>query len=199
MFNSNQSPDLQVKKCTKFSLKQLVISAMLTALICVMAQISIPVQPIPFTLSLFAIFVTSTLLTPVYAVLSVFTYLLIGAIGLPVFASYKGGIQALFGPTGGFLMAYPIMAFITSFFHTYVKLPKKLPKAVTLAIGMLLSLVVCYFFGAAWFTFSNTSGYNFYDALTLCVFPFIPFDIIKIILAITSGLIIKNALRPLDY
>ncbi len=199
MFNSNQMPDLPAKKSSKFSLKQLVTSAMLTALICVMAQISIPVQPIPFTLSLFAIFVTSTLLTPVYAVLSILTYLLIGAIGLPVFASFKGGIQALVGPTGGFLMAYPIMAFITSFFHTYVKLPKKLPKAFTLAIGMLLSLVVCYLFGAAWFTFSNTSGYNFYDALTLCVFPFIPFDIIKIILAITSGLIIKNALRPLDF
>ncbi|MDF2844637.1 MAG: putative rane protein [Herbinix sp.] len=199
MSNSNQTPDLQAKKYSKFSLKQLVISAMLTALICVMAQISIPVQPIPFTLSLFAIFVTSTLLTPAYAVLSILTYLLIGAIGLPVFANYKGGIQALVGPTGGFLMAYPLMAFITSFFHTYVKLPKKLSKTITLAIGMLLSLVVCYLFGAFWFTITNTSGYNFYDALTLCVFPFIPFDIIKIILAITSGLIIKNALRPLEY
>ncbi|HBY72577.1 MAG TPA: biotin transporter BioY, partial [Lachnospiraceae bacterium] len=83
---------------------------MFTAVICVLSQISIPTQPIPFTLALFAIFLTGALLPPRAAFLSVFVYLLLGAFGLPVFAGFKGGIHVLTGMTGGYLMAYPFMS-----------------------------------------------------------------------------------------
>ena len=81
----------------KMSTQDLVMTGMFTAVICVMAQISIQTQPIPFTLALFAIFLTGALLSPRYAFLSVLVYLLLGAFGVPVFAGLKGGIQHLTG------------------------------------------------------------------------------------------------------
>jgi biotin transport system substrate-specific component len=168
--------------------KNLVLTGMFTAVICVLSQISIPTQPIPFTLALFAIFLTGALLPPRAAFLSVFVYLLLGAFGIPIFAGFKGGIHVLTGMTGGYLMAYPLMSFLTSFLANHFKKWKLLP----LALGMVLSLILCYFIGTLWFAFiSDTS---FYYALTLCVFPFILFDLLKIILALSTSVVIKKVL-----
>ncbi len=162
------------------------MTGMFTAVICVMAQISIPVQPIPFTLALFAIFLTGALLSPRNAFLSVLAYLMLGAFGLPVFASLRSGFQVLTGMTGGYLMAYPLMAFVTAVCYKYIKKYKVL----ALALGMSTSLILCYLIGTLWFTF--LTGNTFYTALTLCVFPFVWFDIIKIVLAISVSMIIRK-------
>lgn len=168
--------------------KNLIISALFTAIICVLAQISIPTWPIPFTLALFAIFLTGAILPPRYALMSVLTYLLLGAFGVPVFAGFRGGLQALIGPTGGYLVAYPIMAFVIAMFNKYfIKV-----KMLFLVIGMLVSLIICYVLGTAWFTFSTDN--SFYQALTLCVFPFILFDCLKIVLAVLFTGILKKTL-----
>lgn len=164
----------------------LVITALFAAVLCVMAQITIPTQPIPFTLSVFAIFLIGAMLPPRYALLSVITYILLGAFGLPVFANMRGGFNVLTGMTGGFIMAYPAMAFLTALSHTLFK--KK--RTIALAVGMLLSLTLCYLFGSLWFTFA--AGTSFYAALTLCVFPYIAFDLLKIVLAIGASTILRN-------
>jgi biotin transport system substrate-specific component len=160
------------------------MTGMFTAVICVMAQLQIPTQPIPFTLALLAIFLTGALLPPRYSLLAVLAYLLLGAFGIPVFAGFKSGFQTLFGPTGGFLMAYPVMAFITSLFYQYFRKYK----IIALAAGMLISLAICYLIGSLWFTFVLDK--DIYTALTLCVFPFILFDFIKITLAIAISFVI---------
>lgn len=164
----------------------LVMTGMFTAIICVMAVITIPTQPIPFTLSLFAIFLTGALLSPRYAFLATLAYLLIGASGVPVFANMKGGIQVLTGMTGGYLMAYPVMAFVTSLFFKYIKKYK----LVALACGMVISLILCYLIGTLWFT--HVSGTDFSAALKLCVYPYIPFDLLKIVLAISISTVIRK-------
>lgn len=164
----------------------LVQTGMFTAIICVISQISIPTQPIPFTLALFAIFLTGTLLPPRYAFLSALCYLLLGAFGLPVYAGFQGGLHILTGLTGGYLAAYPIMAFVTALF-TY---NRKKAKLLLTAIGMLISLLLCYLIGTLWFAY--VSGSNFYYALTLCVFPFVLFDLFKIVLAIAISTIIRK-------
>lgn len=175
---------------SKISTKDLVLTGMFTAILCVMAQIIIPIQPIPFTLSLFAIFLIGALLPPQYAFLSVFVYILLGAFGVPVFAGLKGGFAILFGKTGGYIMAYPFMSLITALFYKYFKKYK----IAALVIGMLVSLIVCYLFGTLWF--SIISGMDFITALTFCVVPYILFDIIKIILATGASTILhKTALR----
>ncbi len=173
-------------KVQRIKTRDLVITGMFTAIICVLSQISIPVPPIPFTLGLLAIFLTGALLPPRFAFLSVLVYLLLGAFGVPVFAGFKGGLQNLTGMTGGYLAAYPIMALIIAL---SCKLLKKY-KVLALAVGMTAALLVCYLLGTAWFTVITDK--SFYTALTLCVFPFIAFDIIKIVLAISFSLILRK-------
>ncbi|MBP1754862.1 MAG: putative rane protein [Firmicutes bacterium] len=177
-----------INKTQRISTLDLVMTAMFTAILCVMAQISIPVQPVPFTLSIFALFLIGALLTPRYAFLAAFVYLLLGAFGVPVFAGFKGGLTSLTGMTGGYLMAYPLMTLITALSY---KLGKK-HKLITMGIGMTLSLILCYLIGTLWFTF--LSGKTFYVALTLCVFPFVLFDVIKIVLALSISVIIRKAI-----
>ena len=185
--NYNVTKD-NIAKEESTSVKNLVLTGMFTAVICVLSQISIPTQPIPFTLALFAIFLTGALLPPRAAFLSALVYLLLGAFGLPIFAGFKGGIHVLTGMTGGYLMAYPFMSFLTSFLANHFKKWKLL----SLASGMILSLILCYFIGTLWFAFVSDTSFSY--ALTLCVFPFIPFDLLKIILALSAGVVIKKAL-----
>lgn len=181
-----------INKTQRITTKDLVLTAMFTAILCVMAQLSIPVQPIPFTFALLAVFLIGALLTPRYAFLSVLIYLLLGAFGVPVFAGMKGGLGHLAGYTGGFLASYPIMAFVTSVFYKY----SKKYKVIALALGMLLSLALCYLFGTAWFAY--VAGTTFLAGLASCVFPFAAFDLLKIVLAISFSMVIrKTVLRSI--
>lgn len=168
--------------------KTMVITGMFTALLCVLAQISLPTAPIPFTLALYGIFLIGGLLPPKAALLSVFSYLLLGAFGLPVFAGFRGGFHVLTGMTGGFLMAYPLMALITSL--SWHLTPKYKP--VSLTFGMVLSLTICYLIGSFWFSLTTDS--TLYYALTVCVYPFILTDVIKIGLAVITGLSLRRSL-----
>lgn len=175
-------------KSQRMSTKDLVMTAMFTAIICVLSQISIPVQPIPFTLALFAIFLTGALLQPKYAFFAVLSYLLLGAFGVPVFAGLKGGLQNLTGMTGGYLAAYPLMALVTALFYKHIKKDKTL----ALAVGMVVSLILCYLLGTMWFALTNTYGMNFTAALSVCVLPFVLFDILKIVLAISISAVLRK-------
>jgi biotin transport system substrate-specific component len=173
-------------KSQRINTKDLVMTGMFTAVICIMSLITLPTQPIPFTLSLFAIFLTGALLEPRLAFLSTLAYLLLGAFGIPVFAGFRGGLQALTGMTGGYLMSYPLMAIVIALCYKYIKKYKIL----ALAIGMTLSLFLCYFLGTLWFMF--ISGNDLLTSLTLCVFPYAAFDLIKIILAISISTVIRK-------
>ncbi len=174
------------KEIQKISTPGLVLTGMFTALLCVMAQITIPTQPIPFTLSVFAIFLIGALLPPRYALLSVLAYVLLGAFGLPVFAGMKGGISVVTGMTGGYIMAYPVMSFITALFNKYIKRWK----IAALSAGMIVALLFCYALGSLWFSVSAET--SFQKALTLCVYPFVVFDLIKIALAVSLSQVIKG-------
>jgi biotin transport system substrate-specific component len=186
--------EMKLQSNKKISTKALVMTGMFTALICVMAQISIPTQPIPFTLAVFAILLTGALLPTRYAFLSVLTYLLLGAFGVPVFAGFMGGLGRLMGPTGGYLMAYPIMSFITALFYQWFKKYKVL----ALVAGMVVSLLLCYLIGTLWF--SLISGNDFYKSLTLCVFPFVLFDTLKIVLATSVSIVIrKTVMNKIEF
>ena len=157
------------------------------ALIAVCSQIQIPAA-VPFTLQTFAIFLTCGLLGGKRGTVSVLIYILLGAVGLPVFAGFKGGIDALLGTTGGYIIGFIFTALIMWLFE---KLPGK--KWITLGISMVCGLIICYAFGTAWFiyVYTNTKEpVGILTALSWCVFPFIIPDMIKIALslALTSRL-----------
>lgn len=198
MYQKGEEDMIQSKR---FSTKMLILTAMFTAIICVMSQIIIPIQPIPFSLSLIAIYLTGALLEPKYAFLSTLAYLLLGAFGLPVFAGFKGGIHALTGMTGGFIISYPIMAFVTSISYQISKNAKstsfngKLASIAIPALGMIHSLFICYLIGSLWFSF--VAGTTIKYALSVCVLPFIAFDLLKIILALSAGIVLRRIARQI--
>lgn len=186
-----------MSRSVKISTGNMILSAMFTAITCVLSQIVIPIHPVPFSLSLLAIYLTGAFLKPKYALLSAFTYILLGIFGLPVFAGFKGGSHVLIGMTGGFLMAYPLMALITSITYKYTykltfksKHMKSVAHMVLPASGMIAALFVCYITGTLWFCY--VAGAKVSYALSVCVLPFIPFDIIKILMAVITAAALKK-------
>ncbi len=166
---------------TRAYTKNLIIIALMAAIMCVLAPVSIPLffTPVPISLGVFIVYIISYVLSPSHAVASVFIYILLGLFGLPVFSGYAGGAAKLFGPTGGYIIGYLFSAFIVSYF---VRLSNN---RLLHLLGMLLGLAACYAFGTIWF--SLIQHMDFLASLKLCVIPFLPGDCIKIILALIVG------------
>lgn len=155
--------------------------ALFAAIIAICSWIQIPLT-VPFTLQTFAVFCTLGILGGKNGTISVLLYIILGAVGVPVFAGFSGGVGVLLGTTGGYIIGFLFTALlywaITHFFGD------KLPVMI---IAMALGLVVCYAFGTAWFmlVYARTTGaVGLMAALGWCVFPFILPDCVKIALAI---------------
>lgn len=155
----------------------LILCALFAALMAVGAWISIPMGNVPVTLQLMAIMTCAALLKPGYATLSVTVYALLGFVGLPVFSKFQGGAGVLLGVTGGYIIGFIPAAFITSLIID--KWGRALWKQ---AIAMVLGVLVCYAFGSVWFMLSLKR--TLAQTLAACVIPFIPFDLIKIVLSV---------------
>ncbi len=174
----------------KLTTKELVICSIFASLTAILTQISIPLPAIPLTMQVFAIALSGLILGKRLGFISIIIYVLLGAIGLPVFAQFSGGIGVILGPTGGFIIAFPIMAFIIGYFS------EKYKSTMGIAVGMLLSLVVSYIIGTLYFCMVAKS--DFITGLTLCVLPFVVADIIKLSLATIVGRSVSKRIK-LDY
>ena len=142
--------------------------------------ISIPAA-VPFTLQTFGVFIAVGVLGGKRGSVSVLVFILLGAIGIPVFANFSGGIGVLAAPTGGYIIGFLFSALLM---WAMEKLPGK--KSVMQIVSMIAGLIVCYAFGTVWFVivYGRMSGpIGFTAALASCVVPFIIPDIIKIALA----------------
>ena len=156
--------------------KDLTLSALLAALICVFAPLSIPVGPVPISLATFAIYIASSAFRMRHGLVATVVYIIAGCFGLPVFSSFTGGFQMLFGVTGGYIWGYvPLSAGIGMILKTGKNRFLAYPGAMV--FGTLL-LYVC---GTAWFMFVSGSG--FFAAAAVCVVPFLPGDAVKIAVA----------------
>ncbi len=168
----------------KFKLKDLTLTAVFAALLCVISPFTIPIGPVGISLATFGIYLSGAVLGPKKAGIATAIYLLLGMIGLPVFSGFMGGIQRLAGPTGGYLVGYIPMAAITGFFAERSK------KFALLPIGMALGTALLYALGTAWFCMM--SGTEIIPALTVCVIPFLPGDALKIACASVLGSRLKK-------
>lgn len=164
------------------------IPALFTALIVIMAQFVIPIQPVPFSFAIMAIFITGAMLEPKQAFFAVLAYIILGAIGLPVFAGQKGGLGVLLGSTGGFIFAYPFIALITAVFIKHLKIKF----IISAPLGMLIGTFLCYLIGSLWFTFISKS--DFIHAVKVCALPFIPLDILKMVISTLLAFYVRKAL-----
>lgn len=159
--------------------------AISTALMCVLAPLSIPIQPVAITLGTLALYVIGALLPFKFAAFPILLYLFLGFVGLPVFSNFQGGAQVILGPTGGFLMGYlPCMLLESLLISLFPSKKWMYP------LSMVLGTILLYAFGTLWIVFYG--GYEIGKALTVCVLPFLLFDALKIAVASLVGMRLRK-------
>ena len=166
---------------SKFRVVDLTYMAVGAALTAVCSWISIP-STVPFTLQTFAVFCVLSLLGGKRGTVSIVIYILLGAVGMPVFAGFTGGIGILLGTTGGYIIGFILMGLL--FWLAEHFFGNALPVRI---VSMLMGLLVCYAFGTGWFlwVYARQSGaVGIGTALSWCVLPFILPDLAKMALAV---------------
>ena len=180
------------EKRRSMSVRKLSACALMAALIAVCSQIQIPLPAVPINLALFAVHLSGALLGPAGGALSVAAYVLLGMIGVPVFAGFRAGPAVLFGKTGGYILGYFLCAWLVGF------LSRRQPYTfLRLCLAMAAGVFVCYFFGTAWFMALTETGLA--ASLSLCVLPFLPGDAAKIALAAFLAVRLRLALARMGF
>ena len=180
--------------------RRLTLCALMAAVMCVLAPVSLPIGPISITGGTLAIYLAACLLGGRWGAASTLVYLLVGFVGLPVFSNYMGGAQRLVGPTGGYLVGYLPMVFLAGSvsekalrrFGGQGRRGALLVPALQL-LGMVLATAVLYAFGTAWYCLQ--AGVDLQKALAACVLPFIPFDLLKMAAALLAALPVRRRLE----
>lgn len=161
---------------TNHSIRMQVLCALFAAVCAVCSQLTIPIQPVPITLGTFGVLMAGGFLGKRDGLLSLLIYLILGAAGVPVFSMMRAGISVLAGPSGGFILGFAPMAFVVGLVSEKLGHTFKPMLAATLA-----GTAVCYVMGIGWFMFLTGTG--MWSAMVMCMFPFLPGDLAKIILA----------------
>ncbi len=163
--------------------------ALMSALICAVAPISIPIGPVPISMATLIIYLSAYILGGRMTAASCLIYLLIGLLGIPVFSGFTSGPGCLFGPTGGYLFGYLFLAVISGFFISRCH-----GSRLMAAAGMVLGTAALYFLGTCWLALQ--AHLSIPAALAAGVIPFLPGDALKIILVLAIGPSIASRLRP---
>jgi len=162
---------------SKLSIRQMVLISLFAALTAVGAFISIPIYPVPLTLQTLFTLLAAMILGSVMGASSQIIYVLLGVIGLPVFAGFKAGIGILFGPTGGFLLGFIISAYVIG----KIIEVKKEKNIFYYFLAGIIGTVILYIIGIT--QLSLITGIGIKKAITVGMLPFLPGDILKIIAA----------------
>ena len=171
----------------KSHVQKLVMTGVCTALLAVLSQISIPLPSgIPVTLQTFAVALCGYILGPVLGALAVLVYLVIGAVGLPVFAGFSGGVGAILGMAGGYLWGFLFMAFLCG-------LGARMGNRLLAIFLGVVGLAVCHLFGAA--QFALLMSISFPQALLIASVPYLIKDVISVALAYMGGVAVVASLK----
>lgn len=188
---------MQQKRITTQAITKI---ALLAALLSVSAYITIPMSPVPFTMQTLIINMIAILLTPFESFLTVLIYILIGFVGVPVFSGGAGGPAKLFGPTGGYIMAFLISAPIMSLTKVYAKkLTDKFIKNDTVSAvaaytvnAVIIGMIILYLLGTVYMKAIVDKSWA--EVLAMAVIPFIPLDLVKCVIASVISVPVKKAL-----
>ena len=176
----------------RFSTRSLMLCALFAALMGVCSQLSIPLPMVPINLALFAVNLAGALLGAKPGAVSVAAYVLLGALGAPVFAGFAGGMQAIAGQTGGYILGYILAASLVGWLRARWGIGW-----LRLCAAMALGTAVCYAFGTVWFMAVTRMG--LWASLAYCVFPFLAGDAVKIALATTLTRRLALPLRAIGW
>ncbi|MBR6209778.1 MAG: biotin transporter BioY [Clostridiales bacterium] len=180
-------------KTQKNKTYNIVLIAVSAALITICSWISITIGPVPFTLQTMAIFAVLMTIGGARGSIAVVIYLLLGLVGVPVFAGFKGGPASFLGPTGGFLVGFAVASLVWILLEKLLR-DKMSSSAVKRILYGVINAVICevvmYTIGVIWFMVvygQQTGPVGLGATLTMCVVPFIIPDIVKIAVAIVIG------------
>lgn len=166
--------------------QNIVICGLFAAITAVLAQISIPLPftTVPLTMQIFAVALAGLLLGSKRGFVAILIYVLLGAIGLPVFAQMSGGLGVLLGPTGGFLLGCPFMAFVIGY------ISERTSSKLYILLSMVLGLGVVYTTGTIMYSVVTNSTIG--QSIMYCVVPFVVVDLIKLFLATSVGVLVSK-------
>lgn len=176
----------------KMKTLDMVYIALFACLMAICSWISVP-EEVPFTLQTMGVFLAIGLLGGKRGTLAVLVYILMGAIGLPVFSGFSGGIGKLVGVTGGYIVGFLASALVMWAMEALLG-----RKKWVLALSMVVGLLICYAFGTAWFMVLYTSSKGAITlgaVLGMCVIPYIIPDAIKIAVALLLTNILKRFVK----
>lgn len=177
-------------KTTTLTTKNIVLIGLVTAVTCILAPLSIPLpfSPIPISFTNLVIYFSIYLLGFKLATVSYIVYLLIGLVGLPVFSGFSGGLGKLAGPTGGYLVGFIFMTIIAGWFvETYPN------NKIIIMTGLLLATAVAYALAAFWL--ASQLNISFLQGVVTGVLPYLPGDVIKMIIAVLLGPVLRGRVR----
>jgi biotin transport system substrate-specific component len=168
------------------------LSALFATLLSIFSVISlpIPVSPVPITLQVLVVFLIVTLLGPYFGAFACVVYLLFGSIGLPVFAGASGGPGVLFGPLGGYLVAFPLCALVGGSIARNRASSKKID-ALRVVIATVVSLAIIYSIGVVWL--AESLKLNLVQGFEVGAVPFIPVDVAKAVFAVPMSMYFRWA------
>lgn len=194
-----------VKTAKFFTVRNMAFIAVMAALICVAAPWSVPMPGlVPVSLATFAVYLAGSLLGWKKGTIAVLIYVLLGAVGLPVFSGGAGGFAKLFGVTGGYIFGYIPCALLSGLFTDLFykknsniknKFLNWLSRAWSVPVGMILGTVALYALGTVWFIVAR--GVTLEVAMAGCVLPFLPGDAVKIVCATILTLALRDRLAKI--
>ena len=155
-----------------------VMIALFSSVLCVSALISIPAFGIPITLQSFGVAAALFIMGAPRALASVLVYVCIGLVGLPVFSGFNGGVGAILGPSGGFIIGLVLLCLIY-YLITAIMPDTRTVRLIAYSVGHIASYIV----GTVWFVFVYSDGVGFFAAFAITVLPFVIPDIMKTALA----------------
>lgn len=183
---------------TSNKVQRLAIIAIAAAFMAISSQITIPLPLVPLTLQTLSVGIIATVLKPSDSIFPILVYLVLGAIGLPVFAGGAAGFGVILGPTGGFLIGFLIQAQQVAQISKLVNLLKTTKSKLSLFIvANIIGTTWCLAMGTIWL--SIASGLSLQAGFKAGFLPFIIPGLVKAILAAIIGYYIRHALRSNRY
>ncbi|CQR47531.1 Biotin transporter BioY2 [Paraliobacillus sp. PM-2] len=176
---------------SKSKLRAIILCAIFAAVTAVLAQIEIPLPLIPISGQTLAVGLAATIIGSRYSAIAMVCYVLLGAVGLPVFAGFTGGVQILVGPTGGYIFGFIAAAFVTGYILEKTKFNMKMAMVANI-VGMIITLT----FGAIHLKIVLDLTWN--QALISGIYPFIVVGLIKAYLASWIGITVRKRLIQAD-
>ncbi len=177
----------------------LVLCGACAAITCILAPLSIPLAGgVPISLATFAVMLAGVLLGGTLGAASQLIYVLLGAVGLPVFAGWTGGLGNVLGMTGGYIVGYIPLAWLTGLIYKRFGSREKMPVRIFfMVLGMIAGNLALYILGTAWFMV--VTGMTLEASLAACVIPFIPGNFIKMAAVCLIAPPVENAIRKSMY